>query len=51
MTDYKAAAQAMRGEIIENRRTLHGFAETGFDLPRTTAFVEEALRSYGLEPK
>lgn len=51
MTDYKAAALALKNEIVENRRTLHSFAETGFDLPQTTAFVEAALRSYGLEPQ
>lgn len=43
-------AEELREELIENRRTFHSFAETGFDLPRTTAFVEEKLRSYGLEP-
>ena len=43
-------AEELREELIENRRIFHSFAETGFDLPRTTAFVEEKLRSYGLEP-
>lgn len=51
MTDYSAAAKAIENQITENRRTIHGFAETGFDLPRTTAFVEAQLRALGLEPR
>ncbi len=50
MTNYKNRAEALRDELIQNRRTLHAFAETGFDLPQTTAFVEQQLRSYGLKP-
>lgn len=49
--DYKALAYKMKEEILENRRALHRFAETGFDLEKTTAFVEEKLRSYGLSPR
>ena len=37
-------AEELREELIENRRTLHSYAETGFDLPQTTAFVEKKLR-------
>lgn len=51
MTDYQEAALAIKNQIIENRRTIHGLAETGFDLPRTVAFVEAQLRAYGLEPQ
>lgn len=43
-------AEELREELIENRRTLHSYAETGFDLPQTTAFVEKKLREYGLTP-
>lgn len=39
------------GEIIENRRVIHRFAEVGFDLPQTVAYVMEQLKSYGYEPK
>ena len=28
-------AEELREELIENRRTLHSYAETGFDLPQT----------------
>lgn len=51
MTDYKAKAIAMKDEILKNRRTLHGYAETGFDLEKTLALVERELRSYGLSPE
>ncbi len=51
MTDYQAAAQAIRDQIIADRRTIHSYAETAFDLPQTVAFVEERLRTLGLEPK
>lgn len=50
MTDYRTRAEELKEEIIRNRRTVHTFAETGFDLPQTTAYVEQQLRSYGLEP-
>ena len=43
-------AEELREELIETRRTLHSYAETGFDLPQTTAFVEKKLREYGLTP-
>lgn len=51
MTDYRSEAEKIKAEIIENRRTVHGFAETAFDLPQTVAFVEEKLRGLGLSPK
>lgn len=51
MTDYKAKALEMKEEILKNRRTLHGFAETGFDLEKTLALVERELKSYGLSPE
>ena len=50
MTDYKREAEAMASEIIENRRTVHGFAELGLETVKTAAFVEEKLKSYGIEP-
>ena len=51
MTDFKNAALAIEDEIIANRRQIHQFAEIGFDLDQTVAFVEEKLRSYGIEPE
>lgn len=51
MTDFKAAALAIKDELIENRRTIHRFAETGFELEKTVSFVMEKLRSYGLQPQ
>lgn len=51
MTDYQAAALAIKDQIIASRRTIHSFAETGFDLPRTIAFVEERLCASGIKPQ
>ncbi len=39
------------GEYLKKaRRTLHGFAETGFDLVQTRAYVKEELQKAGLKP-
>ena len=37
--------------IIEHRRAIHSFAETGFDLPKTRRYVKDRLESLGLEMK
>lgn len=50
-TDYKKEAEQLRDEIVANRRTIHHFAETAFDLPQTLAFVEAALRKMGITPE
>lgn len=49
--DMLKQAQAMAAEIVENRRVIHAYPEVGFDLPRTTAFVKEKLKTYGYEPQ
>ena len=51
MTDYRKEAEAIREEIVTNRRTIHGYAELGLDLPKTAAYVMEQLKSYGYEPQ
>lgn len=51
MTDYLRQAKNIESEIIANRRTIHGFAEIGFQLDNTVDYVETKLREYGLEPK
>ncbi|MBU5668799.1 amidohydrolase [Peptoniphilus sp. MSJ-1] len=40
----------LNDEIIKNRRTIHEFAELGFELDKTKAFVKERLVSYGIKP-
>lgn len=47
---YKRALELQK-EIVENRRIIHGFAETGFELPKTIDYVMKQLESYGLYPK
>lgn len=51
MNEYFEQATALKDMIIENRRMIHGFAETGFELPRTLEFVEKKLTEYGLFPQ
>lgn len=51
MNQILEAAKTISGEIIKNRRTLHGFAEIGFDLPKTTEYVTAKLKEYGYEPQ
>lgn len=51
MNGYYEKAVLINNEIINNRRTLHSYAETGFNLPNTFDFVMEKLKSYGLEPR
>lgn len=48
---YLEEAKKLQEEIIENRRTLHSFAELAFDLPKTLAFVTEKLEAMGIHPK
>ncbi|MDR3671156.1 MAG: M20 family metallopeptidase [Holophaga sp.] len=38
-------------EIIKDRRALHQMPEIGLDLPRTSEYVEKALRGMGLAPR
>lgn len=51
MMDFQKEALQIKDEIITNRRTIHHFAETAFDLPQTVDFVMKKLQEYGLEPK
>jgi amidohydrolase len=44
-------ADTMAEAIIQHRRALHAIPELGFDLPRTTAYIEKALAGMGLEAK
>lgn len=44
-------AEALAGEITENRRTIHRLAEVGLETEKTAEFVEQRLREYGLEPR
>lgn len=44
-------AKSMQNELVEWRRYLHQNPELGMDLPITTAFVTDKLRSMGYEPQ
>ena len=51
MHHFLNRAKELEQELIALRREIHGYAELGFDLEKTHAFVVEKLRSYGYEPK
>ena len=50
-TDIFEKSQTLKKEIIEARRTLHSFAETGFDIPKTKAFITAFLSELGISAK
>lgn len=51
MNGIAQRARELESEIRTHRRTIHSFAEIGFDLPQTTAYVLRTLKEYGYEPK
>ena len=51
MNEILKDAENIFDELKEIRRFLHRNAEVGFDLKKTTAFIEEKLKEYGYEPK
>ncbi len=44
-------ARILQEEIVANRRAIHKFAEVGFDLPHTYAYVFDKLIEYGYNPQ
>lgn len=44
-------AAALMPQSITDYETLHAYAETGFDLPKTTAYVVKRLKDMGYVPK
>lgn len=50
MKDIIKAATQLKEELIEIRRTLHQYPETGKILPQTKKFVMERLNEYGYTP-
>lgn len=50
MNLFLQEAVAMKDTIIQNRRYIHENAETGFDLPKTRAFVTKQLKTLGYNP-
>ena len=51
MKNVLTDAKALAPELIQDRRAIHGFAEVGFDLPQTYAYVFEKLTEYGYQPQ
>lgn len=49
--DHFERAQALREELIQNRRWFHTNAEVGLHMPKARAYVMEKLKEYGLEPQ
>ncbi|WP_352425711.1 M20 metallopeptidase family protein [Aminomonas paucivorans] len=51
MAETGKAAQELQPCLVAWRRRLHTLAEVGMDLPRTKAFLEDALKEMGLVPR
>ncbi|MDO4427883.1 MAG: M20 family metallopeptidase [Moraxella sp.] len=49
--NYLHHAETDFTEAVAHYRHLHQIPELGFDLPNTTAYIKNALQSYGLTPK
>lgn len=49
MIDFKAAAEALREELVERRRDFHMHPELAFEEVRTAGIVAEELNKLGLE--
>ena len=49
--NYWERANEIKDDIISYRRNLHSNAEVGMDLPSTTKFIMEKLKSFGYKPK
>ncbi len=49
--NYLERAQELKDTLLEDRQTIHQFAETGFDLPKTSSYVAKKLREYGCQPQ
>jgi len=48
---YLEEARTIYEEMIENRRYLHANPEVGYEVPNTSNYVKEQLKSYGYEPQ
>ena len=51
MNKFMEQAQAIKGDIVEYRRTIHSNPEVGAELPKTKAYVMDKLREFGYEPE
>ena len=49
--NYFERAQALRNELLENRRYFHMNAEVGLHMPKARAYVMKKLEEYGVEPR
>jgi hippurate hydrolase len=51
MFDIIAEAQSFEQDLVRWRRHIHGFAELGMDVPKTSAFVAKELEAMGYAPQ
>jgi hippurate hydrolase len=51
MKEILKAAKCMQKELAENRRKIHAYAEVGFGVEQTNAFIKERLERIGLSVK
>lgn len=48
--DLMSMAHQLQDKMVMNRHHLHAVPELDLSLPKTTAYVKEALESMGLKP-
>ncbi len=51
ISNIQKLASSASESAIRHRRALHAIPEVGLELPRTVAYIKQALRSMGLSPK
>lgn len=49
--DFFHQAKELESVITQDRRTIHGLAEVGFETEKTAQYVSEQLRAMGYEPQ
>lgn len=51
MNEIRKRALELNSQIIADRRELHKFPEVGMDLPKTTAYITQRLKTMGYQPQ
>ena len=49
--EYLKLSRDISDMLVSHRRTVHGYAETGFDIPKTLGYIEAVLKENGLHAR
>ena len=49
--DLFKLSKSISNELVLHRRTVHAYAETGFDTPKTLGYIDSVLRQNGIVPR